>query len=100
MPPGGGAAGGGDGDDAGQASVVLVVVGWNGYSEFRRRDARKRPRRDPGAYRQPHRTSTCPTASEPGCQIALYLMRYVRYYNVPEDAGAAVALACRRRMPS
>ena len=83
----------------GAASVVLVPVGWNGYSAFRPRPGVKRPRRrmDPGSY-----TSVAPDfyvpygIRAPAQLYALYLTRYKELHGVPQEAAAAVAIACRR----
>ena len=84
---------------AGLATHVLVTVGWNGYSAFRRREgtAAPRKRRDPGAYAGVTPDFYVPYGVRAPAQLyALYLMRYVRQFGVPEDAAAAVAMACRR----
>lgn len=83
----------------GIASVVLVTVGWNGYSIFRPKPDARRPRHtflatsvaDIGVdfYR--------PYGAMAAVQMYAWIaMRYKLQYDVPEEAGAAVALACRR----
>lgn len=83
----------------GVASVALVTVGWNGYSAFRRREGVTGPkrRRDAGAYAGVTPDFYVPYGVRAPAQLyALYLTRYKELYNVPEEAAAAVALACRR----
>lgn len=85
--------------DAGAASTVLVTVGWNGYSEFRRRDrtAPRRPRRSAGSYAAITPDFYVPYGLRAPAQLyALFLNRYKRLHEVPDTAAAAVALACRR----
>jgi acetyl-CoA acetyltransferase len=84
---------------SGVASVALVTVGWNGFSAFRRREGVSGPkrRRDPGAYAGVTPDFYVPYGVRAPAQLyALYLMRYKELYSVPEEAAAAVALACRR----
>lgn len=84
---------------AGLATNVLVTVGWNGYSAFRPREGAKVPkhRRDAGSYAGVTPDFYVPYGLRSPAQIyALYLMLYRQRYDVPEDAAAAVALACRR----
>ena len=84
---------------SGVATNVLLTLGWNGYSAFRRREGVRRPKRrmDPGSF-----TSVTPDFYRPygvraPAQIySLFLMRYKQLYGVPDEAAAAVALACRR----
>lgn len=81
------------------ASVVLVAVGWNGYSAFRRREGAKRPKRgmDPGAYAAVTPDFYVPYGLRvPAQMYALYLMRYQQLYGVSAEAPGAIALACRR----
>lgn len=83
----------------GVASVVLVTVGWNGYSAFRRREGAQKPRRqrDPGSYVGVTPDFYVPYGVRAPAQLyALYLTRYRQLYDVPEEAAAAVALACRQ----
>lgn len=82
----------------GAAGTVLVTIGWNGYSEFRRRDpaARRKPKRAAGAYSSITPDFYVPYGLRAPAQLyALYLNRYKQVYDVPEEAAAAVALACR-----
>jgi acetyl-CoA acetyltransferase len=84
---------------AGLADNVLVTVGWNGYSAFRRREGATAPRRrrDAGAYAAVTPDFYVPYGLRAPAQMyALYLMHYKQRYGVPEEAAAAVALACRR----
>jgi acetyl-CoA acetyltransferase len=83
----------------GVASVVLVTVGWNGYSAFQRREGVAKPRRarDPGSYAGITPDFYVPYGVRAPAQLySLYLTRYKELYGVPEEAAAAVALACRR----
>lgn len=83
----------------GAADTVLVTVGWNGYSEFRPREGVKRAkrRRSAGAYAGVTPDFYAPYGIRAPAQLyALYLTRYKRLYDVPDEAAAAVALACRR----
>lgn len=82
----------------GVASVVLVTVGWNGYSAFRPKQGTTKPRRqrDAGSYAGVTPDFYVPYGLRAPAQLyALYLTRYRELYNVPEEAAAAVALACR-----
>jgi acetyl-CoA acetyltransferase len=82
----------------GLADVVLLTIGWNGYSALRPRpDARPNNRRFSAAffdivknYYAPYGLRSAPW------WYSLYLQRYVKYHNVPPEAAGAVALACRR----
>lgn len=83
----------------GVAQTVLVTVGWNGYSEFRRRPGggRARPKRTAGAYASITPDFYVPYGLRAPAQLyALYLNRYKLQYGVPDEAAAAVALACRQ----
>ena len=83
----------------GVASVVLVTVGWNGFSAFRPKEGTKKPRRqrDAGSYVGVTPDFYVPYGLRAPAQLyALYLTRYRELYDVPEEAAAAVALACRR----
>jgi acetyl-CoA acetyltransferase len=81
----------------GLADVVLLPIGWNGYSALRPRpDARPNRRRFSAAffdvvknYYGPYGLRSAPW------WYSLYLQRYVKEYNVPPEAAGAVALACR-----
>ena len=82
----------------GLADVVLLTIGWNGYSALRPRpDARPNNRRFTAAffdivknYYAPYGLRSAPW------WYSLYLQRYVKHHNVPAEAAGAVALACRR----
>ena len=82
----------------GLADVVLLTIGWNGYSALRPRpDARPNNRRFSAAffdivknYYAPYGLRSAPW------WYSLYLQRYVKHHNVPAEAAGAVALACRR----
>jgi acetyl-CoA acetyltransferase len=83
----------------GAAHTVLVTVGWNGYSEFRPREGIKRSkrRRSAGSYAGVTPDFYAPYGIRAPAQLyALYLTRYKQLYNVPDEAAAAVALACRK----
>jgi acetyl-CoA acetyltransferase len=83
----------------GLATNVLVVVGWNGYSAFRPRPERPRPRHGFLA------TSVADTAADfyrpfGGTGAAHYYawiaMRYKQLYGVDDEVAGAIAVACRR----
>lgn len=83
----------------GAAHTVLVTVGWNGYSEFRPREGVKRStrRRSAGSYAGVTPDFYAPYGVRAPAQLyALYLTRYKQLYGVPDEAAAAVAVACRR----
>jgi acetyl-CoA acetyltransferase len=83
----------------GLATTVLVTVGWNGYSAFRRREGVTAPKRkrDPGAYAGVTPDFYVPYGVRAPAQLyALYLTRYKELYDVPDEAAASVALTCRR----
>jgi acetyl-CoA acetyltransferase len=81
----------------GMANVVLVPIGWNGYSAIRPRpDARPNRRRFSAAFFDVVKNYYAPYGlrSAPWW-YSLYLQRYVKLYNVPPEAAGEVALACR-----
>jgi acetyl-CoA acetyltransferase len=81
----------------GLAEVVLLPIGWNGYSALRPRpDARPNRRRFSAAFFDVVKNYYAPYGlrSAPWW-YSLYLQRYVKEYNVPPEAAGAVALACR-----
>jgi len=81
----------------GMANVVLVPIGWNGYSALRpRADARPNRRRFSAAFFEVARNYYGPYGlrSAPWW-YSLYLQRYVKQYNVPPEAAGAVAITCR-----
>jgi acetyl-CoA acetyltransferase len=81
----------------GMANVVLLTIGWNGYSAIRPRpDARPNRRRFSAAFFDVVKNYYAPYGlrSAPWW-YSLYLQRYVKQYGVPPEAPAAVALACR-----
>jgi acetyl-CoA acetyltransferase len=83
---------------AGMAEVVLVPIGWNGYSALRPRpDARPNKRRFSAAFFETVKNYYAPYGlrSAPWW-YSLYLQRYVECHRVPPEAAGAVALACRR----
>ena len=83
---------------AGAADVVLMTVGWNGYSAIRPRpDARPNKRRFNAAFFETVKNYYAPYGlrSAPWW-YSLYLERYAKYYNVPPEAAGAVAVACRK----
>jgi acetyl-CoA acetyltransferase len=82
----------------GVADVVLMTVGWNGYSAIRpRADARPNKRRFSAAFFETVKNYYAPYGlrSAPWW-YSLYLQRYAKQYNVPPEAAGAVALACRK----
>jgi acetyl-CoA acetyltransferase len=82
----------------GAADVVLMTVGWNGYSAIRPRpDARPNKRRFNAAFFETVKNYYAPYGlrSAPWW-YSLYLERYAKYYNVPPEAAGAVAVACRK----
>src|ERR1700677_3148964 len=83
---------------AGLAEVVLVPIGWNGYSALRPRPgARPNKRRFSAAFFETVKNYYAPYGlrSAPWW-YSLYLQRYVKHYNVPPEAPGAVAVACRK----
>ncbi len=83
---------------AGVAEVVLVPIGWNGYSALRPRpDARPNKRRFTAAFFETVKNYYAPYGlrSAPWW-YSLYLERYVKYYGVPPEAAGAIAIACRK----
>lgn len=83
---------------AGLAEVVLVPIGWNGYSALRPRPgARPNKRRFSAAFFETVKNYYAPYGlrSAPWW-YSLYLQRYVQYYNVPPEAAGAIAVACRK----
>jgi acetyl-CoA acetyltransferase len=79
------------------ANVVLLTIGWNGYSAIRPRpDARPNRRRFSAAFFDVVKNYYAPYGlrSAPWW-YSLYLQRYVKLYDVPPQAAGEVALACR-----
>jgi acetyl-CoA acetyltransferase len=82
----------------GVADVVLMTVGWNGYSAIRPRpDARPNKRRFNAAFFETVKNYYAPYGlrSAPWW-YSLYLERYAKHYSVPPEAAGAVAVACRK----
>jgi acetyl-CoA acetyltransferase len=82
----------------GAADVVLMTVGWNGYSAIRPRpDARPNKRRFNAAFFETVKNYYAPYGlrSAPWW-YSLYLERYAKHYNVPPEAAGAIAVACRK----
>ena len=82
----------------GVADVVLMTVGWNGYSAIRPRpDARPNKRRFNAAFFETVKNYYAPYGlrSAPWW-YSLYLERYAKYYKVPPEAAGAIAVACRK----
>jgi acetyl-CoA acetyltransferase len=82
----------------GVADVVLMTVGWNGYSAIRPRpDARPNKRRFNAAFFETVKNYYAPYGlrSAPWW-YSLYLERYAKHYKVPPEAAGAVALASRK----
>jgi acetyl-CoA acetyltransferase len=82
----------------GVAEVVLIPIGWNGYSALRPRpDARPNKRRFSAAFFEVVKNYYAPYGlrSAPWW-YSLYLQRYVKQYDVPPEAAGAIALACRK----
>jgi acetyl-CoA acetyltransferase len=83
----------------GLADNVLVCMGWNGYSALSPKpDARPTKRTmNLGPMGETVRNFYAPYGLMSAAQhYSLYLRHYVEKYNVPEDAAAAVAMACRK----
>lgn len=83
----------------GHTRAVLIVAGWNGYSEFRPKPGapRRKRRRALGAYDAILPEFYAPYGLRAPAQLyALYLNRYKRLHGIPDEAAGAVALACRR----
>ena len=81
----------------GMASVVLVPIGWNGYSANRPRpDARPNKRRFRAGFFDVVKNYYAPYGlrSAPWW-YSLYLQRYVKQFDVPAEAAGAIAVACR-----
>lgn len=81
---------------AGVAKHVLIVLGWNGYSDFR---PGSRHGRALGANPMTHtiRDYYLPYGAIRPVQMYAWLAtRHMQLYGVSPDAMAAVALACRR----
>jgi len=82
----------------GLADNVLVCMGWNGYSALRPKpDARPTKRvMNLGPMGETVRNHYAPYGLMSAAQhYSLYLRRYVDTFGIPEDAAAAVAIACR-----
>lgn len=82
--------------DAGIAKHVLVVLGWNGYSDFR---AGARASKSLGANPMTHtiRDFYLPYAAIRPVQMYAWLAtRHMQLYGVGPEAMGAVALACRK----
>jgi acetyl-CoA acetyltransferase len=82
---------------SGVADVVLMTVGWNGYSAIRPRpDARPNKRRFNAAFFDTVKNYYAPYGlrSAPWW-YSLYLERYAKHYKVPPEAAGAIAVACR-----
>ena len=84
----------------GLADNVLVCMGWNGYSALRPKpDARPTKRvMNLGPMGETVRNHYAPYGLMSAAQhYSLYLRRYVETFGIPEDAAAAVAIACRNQ---
>ncbi len=83
---------------AGLASLVLVVVGWNGYTAMRPKPGARRVRLPElaatvRAFRDFYRPYGAVLAPQVYSWIAT---RYQRLYDVPPEAPGAIAVACRK----
>lgn len=82
---------------AGVAQHVLIVLGWNGYSDFRPGARRRGAELGPNPMTHTIRDYYLPQGVARPVQMYAWLaMRHMRLYGVDELAMAAVALACRR----
>jgi acetyl-CoA acetyltransferase len=84
---------------SGVADAVLCVVGWHGFSAFRPKPGAPRPRH---AWLSTSVTDVVVDYARPyGAMAAAHYYgwiatRYKQLYQVPDEAAAAVALACRK----
>ncbi|MDY7106024.1 MAG: transporter [Actinomycetota bacterium] len=83
---------------SGLADTVLVTMGWNGYSALRPKPDARPTRRtmNLGPMAETVRNLYAPYGLMSAAQhYSLYLRHYVDTFDVPADAAAEVALACR-----
>jgi len=83
----------------GLADSVLVCMGWPGYSALRPKPGTRPSKRSMnlGPMGETVRNYYAPYGLTSAAQhYSMYLRYYVETYQVPEEAAAAVALACRQ----
>jgi acetyl-CoA acetyltransferase len=84
---------------SGVARHVLIVLGWNGYSDIRPKPGTKRRSGALGLNAMTHtvRDFYLPYGAVAPVQFYAWLaMRHMKTYGIEQDSMGAVALACRR----
>ena len=84
--------------ESGIASVVLVTVGWSGYSAMRPKPgARRGAPLQFGSLTRAFRDFYRPYGAVMPAQLYAWIaMRYQHLYDVPPEAPGAIAIACRK----